>query len=258
MKSEPSSSDLNSNGGLNLKLETQLDVLNKLPALSNPEIDSPLAPKKKTSLQTNNPETTHASPKKKKTQATAVKKVKLKEKQASDINPDEEPSLFTKLDYISLTSTDMESRLYEALKKYYNYDKFKSETQKRAVFEIARRTSDVYVSMPTGAGKSLCFQLPAIVQKGVAIVISPLIALIYDQVEQLKGRSVPVESLNSKVSVKTKSLILKDLNSDNPRLKMLYITPELAAQDYFKQILTNLNRKNLLSYFVVDEAHWHV
>ncbi len=95
-------------------------------------------------------------------------------------------------------------------------------------------------------------------QKGVAIVISPLIALIYDQVEQLKGRLVPVESLNSKVSVKTKSLILKDLNSDNPRLKMLYITPELAAQDYFKQILTNLDRKNLLSYFVVDEAHWHV
>jgi superfamily II DNA helicase RecQ len=110
--------------------------------------------------------------------------------------------------------------------------------------------------MPTGAGKSLCFQLPSLIHSGISIVISPLIALIYDQVEQLKGRNIPAESLNSKISAKKKKLILADLASDKPTLKLLYITPELAAQEYFRDILFSLNKRNLLSYFVVDEAHW--
>ena len=84
--------------------------------------------------------------------------------------------------HVQLSSKEPEERLYEALKKYYNYDKFKSETQKNAILEITKRKGDVYVSMPTGAGKSLCFQLPAIVSPGVAVCISPLIALIHDQV----------------------------------------------------------------------------
>lgn len=109
-----------------------------------------------------------------------------------------------------------------------------------------------------GAGKSLCFQLPALLHSGITIVISPLIALIYDQVEQLKGRGIRAESLNSKITVKLKKQILADLHSEKPKIKLLYITPELAAQDYFKDLLFNLNKKNLLGYFVVDEAHWHV
>lgn len=82
----------------------------------------------------------------------------------------------------------MEERLSEHLKKYFGYSSFKSETQRQACVEIAKRVGDVYVSMPTGAGKSLCFQLPALIRPGVSIVISPLIALIFDQVEQLKAK----------------------------------------------------------------------
>nr|QNH68106.1 ATP-dependent DNA helicase Q5 [Brachionus koreanus] len=149
----------------------------------------------------------------------------------------------------------LEEKIYDALKKYFGHSKFKSETQKTACFEIAKRNGDIYVSMPTGAGKSLCFQLPAMVHKGISIVISPLIALIYDQVEQLKGKGILAESLNSKITVKQKKKILADLNSEKPKLKLLYITPELAAQDYFRELLFSLNKKKLLNYFVVDEAH---
>lgn len=155
-------------------------------------------------------------------------------------------------------SASVESRLLDALKKYFNYERFKSETQRLACIEIGNKQNDVYVSMPTGAGKSLCFQLPAMIHEGITIVVSPLIALIFDQVEQLKNKKIPAESLNSKLSVKRKKQIIADLKSEKPNLKLLYITPELAAQDYFKEILADLNKRKLLNYFVVDEAHWHV
>lgn len=72
----------------------------------------------------------------------------------------------------------------------------------------------------------------------------------------LKG--VNAESLNSKVSVKKKKQILSDLSGEKaPTIKLLYITPELAAQDYFREMLRVLNKKDLLNYFVVDEAHWY-
>jgi ATP-dependent DNA helicase Q5 len=152
----------------------------------------------------------------------------------------------------------LEDRLKTALKQHFNYDRFKSDTQRQACLAIAKKQTDVYVSMPTGAGKSLCFQLPALIHSGVSVVVSPLIALIYDQVEQLKGRGVAAESLNSKISIKLRKQILADLGSEKPALKLLYITPELAAQDYFKSLLFSLNKRNLLNYFVVDEAHWFV
>lgn len=88
----------------------------------------------------------------------------------------------------SIHKQSIEERLYENLKKYFGHTTFKSETQRQACVEIGKRSGDVYVSMPTGAGKSLCFQLPALIRSGVSIVISPLIALIYDQVEQLKAK----------------------------------------------------------------------
>lgn len=114
---------------------------------------------------------------------------------------------------------------------------------------------DVFISMPTGSGKSLCYQLPATISSGISVVFSPLIALIQDQIDYLKSIGVNAESVNSKLSASERTRILNDLKSLKPCIKLLYITPELAATENFQNVLKSLQRRKLISYFVVDEAH---
>lgn len=110
--------------------------------------------------------------------------------------------------------------------------------------------------MPTGSGKSLCFQLPAMLHDNkLAIVFSPLLALIKDQLDHLTKLKICAESINSKMGVKENERVVNDLKSLKPTTKFLYITPEQAATNKFKNILGHLIKHNKLSYIVVDEAH---
>ncbi|XP_055741771.1 ATP-dependent DNA helicase Q5-like isoform X2 [Salvelinus fontinalis] len=132
----------------------------------------------------------------------------------------------------------------KALKNNFGFDKFRSQKQE-----------DVVKAVVKGAGKSLCYQLPAVLAKGITLVISPLIALIQDQVDHLRDLNIPACSINSKLPAGERRLILADLESESPRLKLLYITPEMVASPAFQSCLTGLLSRSLLSYLAVDEAH---
>ncbi|CAB1342098.1 unnamed protein product [Coregonus sp. 'balchen'] len=125
----------------------------------------------------------------------------------------------------------------KALKTHFGFDKFRSQKQEDVVKAVVKGDRDVFVCMPTGAGKSLCYQLPAVLAKGITLVISPLIALIQDQVDHLRDLNIPACSINSKLPAGERRLILADLESESPRLKLLYITPEMGHDfrpDYLK------------------------
>ncbi|XP_038531639.1 ATP-dependent DNA helicase Q5 isoform X6 [Canis lupus familiaris] len=151
---------------------------------------------------------------------------------------------------------DRERRVRSTLKKVFGFDSFKTPLQESATMAVVRGDKDVFVCMPTGAGKSLCYQLPALLAKGITIVVSPLIALIQDQVDHsLLALKVRVSSLNSKLSAQEKKELLSDLEREKPQTKLLYITPEMAASPSFQPTLNSLVSRHLLSYLVVDEAH---
>ncbi|XP_068434853.1 ATP-dependent DNA helicase Q5 [Clinocottus analis] len=143
----------------------------------------------------------------------------------------------------------------QALKTHFGFDNFRSKVQEDVVKAVVKGDVDVFVCMPTGAGKSLCYQLPAVMAQGITLVISPLIALIQDQVDHLKSLNIPACSINSKLAAGERHLILADLGSSSPKLKLLYITPEMVASPSFQPCLTGLVSRGLLSYLAVDEAH---
>ncbi|KAJ8688585.1 hypothetical protein QAD02_024380 [Eretmocerus hayati] len=148
-----------------------------------------------------------------------------------------------------------EARLRTKLKNHFGHDDYKTDLQRRAIESVYKGDRDVYVCMPTGSGKSLCFQLPAVAKENsFAIVISPLIALVKNQVDYLNSKNILAHALNSKTNKAMRTAIRTDMLSSKPKMKLLYITPELCETSTFQLLLDQVKPK-VLSYFVIDEAH---
>ncbi|XP_062181899.1 ATP-dependent DNA helicase Q-like 1 isoform X2 [Phragmites australis] len=116
---------------------------------------------------------------------------------------------------------------------------------------------DCFVLMPTGGGKSLCYQLPATLHPGVSVVVCPLLSLIQDQIVALTYKfGIPAAFLNSQQTASQASAVIQELRNGKPSFKLMYVTPERIAGNYsFMEILRGLNQRGLLARFVIDEAH---
>ncbi len=141
----------------------------------------------------------------------------------------------------------MEQKLLEALKKYWNYDSFRP--MQREAIEAALSGRDTLVLMPTGGGKSIIYQLPTLVSDGLCIVVTPLIALMKDQVDALRRRGIPAVAVHSGLSSRQIDIALD--NCVYGDVKFLYVAPERLSSEMFRLRLDRMN----VSFLAVDEAH---
>jgi ATP-dependent DNA helicase RecQ len=141
--------------------------------------------------------------------------------------------------------------LEQALKHYFGYDDFR--LAQREIISTALANRDLLVVMPTGGGKSLCFQLPALLKQGVTIVVSPLIALMQDQVQLLANNGIPATFLNSSISTEEKRDRTRAIYDGE--IKLLYLAPERLNQEFITNFLVDLHQEIGISGFAIDEAH---
>lgn len=143
-----------------------------------------------------------------------------------------------------------ELSLTDSLQEYFGFNQFKGEQEE--IIKSLLKGNDTFVIMPTGGGKSLCYQLPAIMSEGCAIIISPLIALMKNQVDLVRNYSDKdsiAHFLNSSLSRTERTVVIKDIKAG--RTKMLYVAPETLT----KQETVDIFKEVKVSFIAVDEAH---
>lgn len=137
--------------------------------------------------------------------------------------------------------------ILKSLKKYFGFDSFRKGQDE--LVENILKGNDVLGVLPTGGGKSICYQLPALMLDGICLVISPLISLMKDQVDSLKENGIEAEFINSSQDIKTYTQVLRKIKRNE--IKILYISPERLENEFFIDFIKDLN----ISFIAVDEAH---
>ena len=163
------------------------------------------------------------------------------------VNPSGKKSSAQPLDVFNAVMSNLE----EYLKHYFGYDHFRPG--QRGIIEASLQHRDALVIMPTGGGKSLCFQLPALLKPGLTIVVSPLISLMQDQVDALIEQGIPATFLNS--SLRMAEIQDRERQLLDRQVQLLYISPERLLQERFLRFLDRLQETVGLASLVVDEAH---
>lgn len=138
-------------------------------------------------------------------------------------------------------------RALQLLQTYFGYTSFRSAQE--APVESLLKNEDVVAIMPTGAGKSICFQIPALCKSGLTVVFSPLISLMKDQVDGLVDQNIPAALINSTLTQTEFNKTMYDVRSGN--IKLLYIAPERLGSNFFCNVLRSMP----ISQVIVDEAH---
>jgi len=139
----------------------------------------------------------------------------------------------------------------KSLKDFFGYDTFRPGQQQ--IVEEALQNRDLLIIMPTGGGKSLCFQLPALLKPGLTVVVSPLIALMQDQVDALQDNGIGATFLNS--TLRLDDVRSRELAILNGKIKLLYVAPERLLGERFLPFLEKVRSQIGISAFAIDEAH---
>ncbi|HIQ28082.1 MAG TPA: ATP-dependent DNA helicase RecQ, partial [Sulfurovum sp.] len=135
----------------------------------------------------------------------------------------------------------------ETLKHYFGHSAFRP-LQEEVIDAIVNK-EDVLMILPTGGGKSLCYQLPTLLMEGITVVVSPLLALMHDQVVALKANDISAAMLSSMQTLEESQEIEEQLRRGE--IKLLYVAPERLTNAYFLNLLHQLP----INFFVIDEAH---
>ncbi|WP_245874119.1 DNA helicase RecQ [Alkalispirochaeta sphaeroplastigenens] len=144
-------------------------------------------------------------------------------------------------------SGHLQKELRRTLKQAFGFSSFKANQEEIVLAALAGR--DLFAALPTGGGKSLCYQLPALLREGITVVVSPLIALMKDQVDGALENGLAAACLNSSQSAEAARAVWRDLAAG--RIKLLYVSPERLAGAEFRKALKDFG----VSAFAVDEAH---